>query len=476
MVMADHSSNPLKRHWVTKVSCGTMEVQRLSKMAVVERIRCPHRFRLVDNGQVVGHYHSREDVDGLLRNKTSSTYDEELLRRWMKLPASLDTPRQTPHGTSQIQTPRTAEADGPSQQPSPRSGEAQPKPSSSSPAVKTSRSGSKPAPETSESSPRGVQAPKVTLSTEERAARRASLWKPPTPEQEPVATMEAVHAWSYDYATNQWSRKDMVVRIAPQTFAEGGMRGAYKMVVVGPAGEKPFVAKKFNEFTETQMIAPPIESFGGQDPDKVVQKPWVMQTLNRQPDCDLEKKIADSVFKDDQGVTTREFLTWHRRLKLFKVDVEMQGFCQTYAKEFNKLRPPKLVEFLEAFIIVCYQRPDNTIYACEPMIAGEYVKHSNNSGMVQDTRNTPQAFSHFTHWFSKGQHVIVDIQGVGDTYTDPQVHSVEGRFGMGNLGQDGIDSFFKTHRCNLICKGLGFMPETTTVRSIKLEEGTRYVY
>ena len=44
------------------------------------------------------------------------------------------------------------------------------------------------------------------------------------------------------------------------------------------------------------------------------------------------------------------------------------------------------------------------------------------------------------------------IQGVGDTWTDPQIHSIkEGAFGKGNLGQQGIDRFFLSHQCNSLC-------------------------
>ena len=42
--------------------------------------------------------------------------------------------------------------------------------------------------------------------------------------------------------------------------------------------------------------------------------------------------------------------------------------------------------------------------------------------------------------------LVCDIQGVGDLYTDPQIHTYHGHgFGMGNLGNDGIIKFFKTH-------------------------------
>ena len=41
-------------------------------------------------------------------------------------------------------------------------------------------------------------------------------------------------------------------------------------------------------------------------------------------------------------------------------------------------------------------------------------------------RQTPQAFSHLTFERSGHQLVVVDIQGVGDLYTDPQIHTASG--------------------------------------------------
>jgi hypothetical protein len=60
---------------------------------------------------------------------------------------------------------------------------------------------------------------------------------------------------------------------------------------------------------------------------------------------------------------------------------------------------------------------------------GEFRKYSNNDGLTQHNRNTPQAFSHFTYEKSDHQLVIVDIQGVDDWYTDPQIHTQVSFFG-----------------------------------------------
>jgi len=148
------------------------------------------------------------------------------------------------------------------------------------------------------------------------------------------------------------------------------------------------------------------------------------------------------------------------------IDVEMQAHCQAVAEAFNQANPPKRVSFLEAWII-SRLGPDlpshKRILAAEPyMDATSYEKHNNNWGFVHPmNRSTPQAFSHFSWEYSQHRFIIVDIQGVGDVYTDPQMHSADddgsgnGPWGMGNLGKEGIDKFLETHRCNAVCRALG---------------------
>jgi hypothetical protein len=58
--------------------------------------------------------------------------------------------------------------------------------------------------------------------------------------------------------------------------------------------------------------------------------------------------------------------------------------------------------------------------------------------------------------------LVCDIQGVGDMYTDPQIHSNAGHgnfiYGKGDMGMEGITQFFATHRCNAVCRQLGLTP------------------
>lgn len=54
--------------------------------------------------------------------------------------------------------------------------------------------------------------------------------------------------------------------------------------------------------------------------------------------------------------------------------------------------------------------------------------------------------------------MIVDLQGVGNILTDPQIHCLDRkRFGNGNLGYKGMLMFFNTHLCNEHCKSLGLL-------------------
>lgn len=74
-------------------------------------------------------------------------------------------------------------------------------------------------------------------------------------------------------------------------------------------------------------------------------------------------------------------------------------------------------------------------------------------GFVDGTeaRMTPHAFSAYSFYKSNGTRMVVDVQGVEDLYTDPQVHSIDCRFGDGDLGHRGMALFFGTFYRNSLC-------------------------
>lgn len=71
---------------------------------------------------------------------------------------------------------------------------------------------------------------------------------------------------------------------------------------------------------------------------------------------------------------------------------------------------------------------------CSPWLLAAAARRGDN-GVLLTSVVPLQAFSHFTFERSGHQLIVVDIQGVGDLYTDPQIHTEKGTdFGDGNLG------------------------------------------
>ena len=117
--------------------------------------------------------------------------------------------------------------------------------------------------------------------------------------------------------------------------------------------------------------------------------------------------------------------------------------------------PDAQIDVLQAYVLELVDRPGQPCFAVERFLEGEYVKFSNNAGYQDFHRNTPHAFSHFTFEYTRGEAMVVDIQGVQDLYTDPQILTRRGDdFGEGNLGLRGMALFLYSHRCNDICRQL----------------------
>ncbi|MFH4980079.1 hypothetical protein AB6A40_006788 [Gnathostoma spinigerum] len=137
-------------------------------------------------------------------------------------------------------------------------------------------------------------------------------------------------------------------------------------------------------------------------------------------------------------------------------DVKLQMDSKLWAEEFNRHNPPKKIDIFQMSVLEFVDSEDHSLYHLEHFIEGEYVKYNSNSGYVTElARSTPQAFSHFTFERSGHQLIVVDIQGVDDLYTDPQIHTADGNgYGDGNLGTKGMALFFHSHLCNEICHNL----------------------
>ena len=73
-----------------------------------------------------------------------------------------------------------------------------------------------------------------------------------------------------------------------------------------------------------------------------------------------------------------------------------------------------------------------------------------------------------------GRLLVCDIQGKGDFWTDPAIHSADAMgFGAGNFGLDGCCAFFLNHQCSALCRELGLQPFALSApEQAKLTAGT----
>lgn len=82
--------------------------------------------------------------------------------------------------------------------------------------------------------------------------------------------------------------------------------------------------------------------------------------------------------------------------------------------------------------------------------------------------DVPQAFTHFTHAYTRGKMMVCDLQGVFEPrarpptfeLTDPVIHFASNRgrvnvYGRTDRGREGMRAFFRTHTCNGVCTLLG---------------------
>ncbi|KAL7534245.1 hypothetical protein ACHAXR_006685 [Thalassiosira sp. AJA248-18] len=172
---------------------------------------------------------------------------------------------------------------------------------------------------------------------------------------------------------------------------------------------------------------------------------------------------------------SRHDIVYNERLKFHLETVKCQTHASQYACCFNEriknlngskkkqkqqhdsLTDVPIIAVLRAEVYRLKARscPGGFRYlAVEDYLEGKYEKWNNNDGFV-NKRSPDSIQCKVAQAFSKRQKIVVDIQGSGNVYTDPQLHSIEKEFGRADRGNAGIEKFFKTHKCNFICRELG---------------------
>lgn len=171
-------------------------------------------------------------------------------------------------------------------------------------------------------------------------------------------------------------------------------------------------------------------------------------------------------------------------------DLELVAICNLIVNQFNERvidgvsKPNLLRDFVRPFIYEMVQSktnesalkslennsfsdPNVKYWYAENYIEGDYVKQNNNGGWMDESYTDEaliaQALSHFSWQITRGYMIMVDIQGVGNSLTDPVIHCLDKtRFDSSNFGYEGILKFFQTHQCNGYCNQLGLLHPRTS--------------
>ena len=168
----------------------------------------------------------------------------------------------------------------------------------------------------------------------------------------------------------------------------------------------------------------------------------------------------------------KESYTW--RASDWDTAVEVHRESQRLARNFNKFSGTNYpISFTEVSVYQVTKQSDpnatpklNEYVIVEDYIPGNFKKWLNNYGSVSPEVSFAKAmpaFAHWSWWYTKGDKMIADLQGVRSdhppkyTLTDPVLMSgtVNGRrYGCTDTGVEGIAMFFINHECNDFCDSL----------------------
>ena len=234
-------------------------------------------------------------------------------------------------------------------------------------------------------------------------------------------TAERVRRHLFNPLTHTWETDETIVKVEKSAFDAGAMRQCFRLKKLSHC---PYASHHYHSVDWTHAQNYVAKSF---------------KTPGGEPD---ERQEARAACFDD---------------------VKLQYEAAHWAEEFNAADPPKKIKVIRAYAIEFIDRENHPVMGLERFIPGKdengvgYVKHNTNAGFVDRSlhRITPQTFSAHSFYKSGGTRMVVDIQGVGDLYTDPQVHSLDGRFGNADLGVRGFALFFANYQHTSLASALG---------------------
>ena len=200
-----------------------------------------------------------------------------------------------------------------------------------------------------------------------------------------------------------------------ESFAEGGFRSAFKAVGITPGFKGTWVIKQY--LPSTLEIIKRLD----QTPESHTKRAIQMNALAKNFAEQMAKRVED-VCKADFG----------------RVPFYHEIF-------FGKL--------------------DGNCVSVEPFIEGEFCKYINNTGVITgnitEISKKAECLAHFSYAKSSNELMLLDLQGNGYCFYDPEISSSSPKqdgeilFCAGNLSARAIDTFIANHKCNFYCHSIG---------------------
>ena len=227
---------------------------------------------------------------------------------------------------------------------------------------------------------------------------------------------------SFDISGRYWTKKDLLkFHVEKNHFAQGAFRNAYKAYTNRESNEK-WVIKRFKPESWTE-----IEQIYDMSLVAHTRKQVQMHVTARSIAYRMKKKFID--------------LSNH----------ELYGMCFKYDN-------------------IYFAMFNNDPVTVEKYVPGKFVKFVNNDGRPgkategsEDIYSKAETLSHFSYIDSDEKLMLVDLQGVGYRFFDPEIatsseiasQNSEAVFCAGNLRDHAIRTFFQLHKCNVYCETLG---------------------
>ncbi|CAM9749247.1 unnamed protein product [Heterosigma akashiwo] len=174
----------------------------------------------------------------------------------------------------------------------------------------------------------------------------------------------------------------------------------------------------------------------------------------------LDKGVRDVILKEFQVAVAEA-----HSMEKYMAQIEVSSVASFLAEEYNKQKESHLkkVRVLKSTVVKAEHRvvgKGDRLYCMEDPLAGQFVKFCNNTGHWEESRLdlTLLNFSEFTHTVTGGYMMVVDLQGIvtDDKFllTDPVILCMDtSRFGNTNLGVEAMvrcNNAIRAHKMNLL--------------------------